>query len=115
MRTGEVEKEKGSIWRYQGNVFKAHCTDTGLAKKVASWRGCQRSSVYRYPDGHMEMDVLFPERLYSRVAGLLELPLRQKNPKRIVQGQRMAVINKKHQFSRNTGTERSVSKAAFGP
>ena len=84
------EELPNTIWRYDGHTFKAHCTDPGLAKKIASWRGCERSSVYSYPDGHMEMDVIFPERLYGRVAGLLELPLRRKNPKRIAQGHRMA-------------------------
>ena len=102
-----------NIWKYQGNSFKAHCTDSSLAKRIASWEGCEKSGTYYYPDGHREMDVLFPVKLYNRVAELLKLPLRQKNPKRVAHGQRMSVINKKHRFLRNTRLQKLDSEGVF--
>jgi len=101
------------IWKYQGNSFKAHCKDISLAKKIANWEGCERSGTYYYPDGHNEMDVLFPVGLYNRVAGLLGLPLRQKNPKRVAHGQKMSVINKKHRFLRNTNLQKLDCEEVF--
>lgn len=98
----ECKNENGGIWRFDGNIYKAHCKDPAVAKKIAGWEGCELSSVYSYPDGHREADVTFPSRLYNRVAQLLKLPLREKNPNRVAQGQRISVINKKHRFLRNT-------------
>jgi len=105
-----VERLSNEIWRYHGNIHKAHCTDVSLARTIASWKGGEKSAVYYYPDGHNEMDVLFPGRLYNRVAGLLKLALRQKNPKRVVQGRKMSVINKKHRFLRNTRLQKLDSE-----
>jgi len=101
------------IWKYQGSNFKAHCTDIPLAKRIANWEGCEKSATYYYPDGHNEMDVLFPVGLYNRVSELLKLPLRQKNPKRVAQGQKMSVINKKHRFLRNTNLQNLDSGEVF--
>lgn len=101
------------IWKYQGNTFKAHCMEVFLAKRIATWDGCEKSATYYYPDGHNEMDVIFPVRLYNRVAELLKLPLRQKNPKRVAQGQEMSVINKKHRFLRNTKLQKLDSEGVF--
>jgi hypothetical protein len=112
---GEAREDKVSndIWKYQGNTFRAHCTDMSLAKRMAGWEACQKSAIYYYPDGHSEMDVLFPAELYNRVAELLKLPLRQKNPKRVAQGQKMSVINKKHRFLRNTNLQKLDSEEVF--
>jgi len=101
------------IWRYEGNIYKAHCMDPAVARQIAGWERCERSAVYHYPDGHREMDVLFPGRFYNRVAELLKLPLRQKNPKRVAQGRKMSVINKKHRFSRNTRLRKPASEEVF--
>jgi len=109
----DCENENGGIWRFWGSIFKAHFKDTVVAKKIAGWEGCERSSVYHYPDGHREMDVLFPDKLYNRIAELLELPLRQKNPKRVAQGRKMSVINKKHRFLRNTKLQKLDSEGVF--
>ena len=106
------QKVPNNIWKYQGNTFKAHCTDIALAKRIASWDGCERSGTYYHPDGHNEMDVIFPARLYNRVAELLKSPLRQKNPKRVAHGREMSVINKKHRFLRNTKLQKSTSEGA---
>ena len=102
-----------NIWKYRGNTFKAHCTDIPLGKKIASWEGCEKSATYYYPDGHNEMDMLFPVKLYNRVAEQLKLPLRQKNPNRVAQGQKMSVINKKHRFLRNTKLRKLASEGVF--
>jgi hypothetical protein len=102
---------QNDIWRYDGQIYKAHCADPALARKIISWKECEASSVYIYPDGHREMDVLFSAKLYNRAAELLGLPPRDKNPKRIAQGKRMSVINKKHRFSRNTRSEKGLSEA----
>ena len=109
----DCENENGGIWRFCGNIYKAHCKDTAVGKRIAGWEDCERSSVCHYPDGHREMDVIFPGRLYNRVAELLKLPLRQKNPKRVAQGQRMSVINKKHRFLRNTRLRKLASEGVF--
>ncbi len=90
------------IWKYQGSAFKAHCTNMSLAKRIANWEGCEKSSTYCYADGHKEMDVIFPGKLHNRVADLLNLPMKEKNPRRVTQGQKMSVMNKKHRFLRNT-------------
>lgn len=111
--TNDCENENGGIWRFCGSIFKAHCKDTVMAKKIAGWEDCERSSVYHYPDGHREMDVLFPGKLYNRVAELLKLPLRQKNPKRVAHGLKMAVINKKHRFLRNMKLKKLASDGSF--
>ena len=103
------EELSNDIWKYQGNTFKAHCMEVFLAKRIATWDGCEKSATYYYPDGHNEMDVLFPVRLYNRVAELLKLPLREKNLKRVVHGRKMSVINKKHRFLRNTKVQKLVS------
>lgn len=107
------EKLSNDIWKYQGNSFRAHCKDSALAKKIAGWEDCERSSVYHYPDGHREMDVVFPGRLYNRVAELLKLPLKEKNPNRVAQGRKMSVINKKHRFLRNTRLRKPAPQGAF--
>ena len=88
------QKVPNNIWKYQGNTFKAHCTDIALAKRIASWDGCERSGTY------------------YRVAELLKSPLRQKNPKRVAHGREMSVINKKHRFLRNTKLQKSTSEGA---
>ena len=107
------EKLSNDIWKYQGNSFRAHCKDSALAKKVAGWEDCERSSVYHYPDGHREMDVVFPGRLYNRVAELLKLPLKEKNPNRVAQGRKMSVVNKKHRFLCNTRLQKLISDEVF--
>lgn len=104
---------ENKIGRYHRQVYKAHCADPALARKIASWDGCERSAIYHFPDGHREVDVLFPGKLYNRVAQLLGLPPRSKNLKRMAQGKRMSVINKKHRFSRNTRSENGLSEAVF--
>jgi len=112
--TKESKNENGAIWEFFGNTYKAHCRDLSLAKKIATWEGCEASSVYYYPDGHREMDVIFPGKLYNRVAEVLNLPFREKNPQRVAQGQKMSVINKKHRFLRNTKVQNSPCEGVFG-
>jgi hypothetical protein len=109
----DCKNETGAIWKICGNMYKAHCKDPGLAKKIASWEGCERGAVYHCPDGHREMDVIFPGKLYNRVAELLKLPFREKNPKRVAQGQKMSVMNKKHRFLRNTKLQNSHCEEVF--
>lgn len=109
----KAKKLPNDIWKYQGNTFEVHCTDTSVGRRIASWEGCEKSAIYYYPDGHNEMDVLFPVGLYNRVAELLKLPLRQKNPKRVAQGRKMSVINKKHRFLRNTKLQKLDSEGVF--
>jgi hypothetical protein len=109
----DCKNENGAIFKFGGNVYKAHCKDSGLAKKIATWEGCEPSSVYQYPDGHKEMDVVFPGKLYNRVAELLKLPLKEKSPKRVAQGQKMSVMNKKHRFLRNTKLQNCHCEGVF--
>jgi hypothetical protein len=101
------------IWKYQGSAFKAHCTNMSLAKRITNWEECEKSGTYYYPDGHREMDVIFPGKLYNRVAELLNMPLREKNPKRVAQGQKMSVVNEKHRFLRNTKLQNSHCEGVF--
>lgn len=109
----DCKNENGAIFKFGDNMYKAHCKDSTLAKKIASWEGCEPGSVYHYPDGHNEMDVIFPVRLYNRVAEMLNLPLREKNPKRVAHGRKMSVINKKHRFLRNTNLQKLDSEEVF--
>jgi hypothetical protein len=109
----ECKNKNGAIWRFSESTYKVHCKNPDMARKLASWDGCEQSSVCHYPDGHQEMDVLFPAKLYNRVAELLGLPLKKKNPKRVAQGQKMSVMNKKHRFLRNTKLQNSHCEEVF--
>lgn len=109
----DCKNENGAIFKFGDNMYKAHCKDSSLAKKIATWQGCESGSVYHYPDGHKEMDVIFPGKLYNRVAELLGLPLEKKNPKRVAQGQKMSVMNKKHRFLRNTKLQNRHCEGVF--
>ena len=69
-----------------------------LAKRIANWEGCEKSSTYYYPDGHKETDVVFPGKLYNRVAQLLRLPpqeldrlFRSKDPKTMLLASKAAL------------------------
>jgi hypothetical protein len=109
----DCKNENGAIWRFSENTYKVHCKNPDMAKKIASWEGCELSSVYHHPDGHREMDAIFLDKFYNRVAGLLNLPLKEKNPKRVAQGQKMSVMNKKHRFLRNTKLQNSHCEGVF--
>ncbi len=90
------------IWKYFGNTCKVHCSELEFARKIGSWTDCELSSVYFFPDGHTERDIIIPCKLYNQAANLLGLPAKAKNSNRVVQGENMAKTNKKYRFSRNT-------------
>ncbi len=93
---------ENSICKFFGNTYKVHSTKLEIARQIASWRGCQADATYFLTDGHKEKDVIIPGKLYNKAAMVLELPERAKNSNRISQGKKIAEINKKHRFLRNT-------------
>ncbi len=108
MQTRNEKYQQGidEIWPYFDR-YKAHCSNVEDARAILGWKETEKSSVYHYPDGHRELDVLLPANLYNRVAEVLGLPPKHGKSKRIAHGKRMAVVNKKHQFLRKSDLNRS--------
>jgi len=77
-----------SIWKYFDN-YKVHCDNMKLANKIAGWKDCIWDGIYFYSN-HKEADVVFPGKLYNRVAELLNLPLKGKSMGRIDSGHKMS-------------------------
>lgn len=90
---------KSEIWPYYRGFYKVYTEDYEAVKKIASWQGCKRSCTYHNQKGQIfGWDLIFPAKLYNRVAALVELPLRIKSPNRQRHGQDMADKNRQHQF-----------------
>jgi hypothetical protein len=89
MRHTRPNPDTEEIWRYF-DEFKVYMENAKRKDRIASWQGCRVSNLYYNPKGQLiGWDVIFPRRLYDRVAQLCGLPLRQKPPGRVAQGQRL--------------------------
>ena len=67
---------KNSIWKWFGSEYKAYCQKKEDYDKIITWSGSRHGSVYYFPNGHMEYDVIIPKRLYKRTALRLGLSLK---------------------------------------
>jgi len=59
------------IWPFFKGQYKVHCRTGEIARQIASWSGCIRDSVYYYPDGHIEYDVIIPKKHLDRAKRIL--------------------------------------------
>lgn len=83
------------IWRYF-DEFKVCTEHATLKDRIASWEGCRVSNRYYNRRGQLfAWDVIFPRRLYDRVAQLCGLPLRKKSPGRVAHGKRLGARAKR--------------------
>ena len=83
------------IWRLFTGVYKVYVEDKALKDQVASWQDCRLSCVYF--NRHFQVqgwDLIFPSRLYDRVAKRCGVPPRKKHPKRVAQGQQVGAMAK---------------------
>ena len=77
------------IWRYF-DAFKVYTENATLKDRIASWEECRVSNRYYNRQGRLfAWDLIFPRKLYNRVAELCGLPPRKKSPKRVAQGKRL--------------------------
>lgn len=94
---------KAEIWSYSKGYYKVYLENGNLAKKIAGWRDGQPAGRYFDRKGrHIGWDIIFPSRLYNRVAKLIGMPGRQKNPNRVRQGKKIAETFQKQRFLRDT-------------
>jgi len=83
------------IWRYF-DEFKVYTENPALKDRIASWQGCRVSNRYYTRQGRLfAWDLIFPRRLYDRLAELCGLPLRRKAPGRVAQGKRLGARAKR--------------------
>jgi len=78
-----------SIWQYGRGLFKVYLDDIKLRDRIAGWEECVLHCRYMYPGGDNAWDIIFPARLYDRVADLVGLPRKKKNPKRVALGKEL--------------------------
>jgi hypothetical protein len=77
------------IWPYF-DEFKVYTEHITLKDRIAGWQGCRVSNLYYNRHGRLfAWDLIFPRRLYDRVAELCGLPPRKTSQKRVAQGKRL--------------------------
>ncbi len=90
---------KSEIWPYYRGLYKVYTEDYEAVKKIASWQDCKKSCTYHNRKGQVfGWDLIFPAKLYNRVAGLVGLPLRVKNSNRVKQGEKLGQLAKEKDF-----------------
>jgi len=75
-------RKTACIWRLFTGAYKVYVEDKCLKDELVSWQGCKLHCVYfnrRFQV--VGWDLVFPARLYNRVARLCGLP-RKKRPSR---------------------------------
>jgi len=93
------------IWYFWKNVYKVYTENYQDVKKIMSWKDVELSSAYyqnskSFSKGKaFAWDLIFPGRLYRKVAKVVGLPLKRKNPDRQIQGQKLAKVGQCYQFS----------------
>ena len=74
------------IWDYGRGVFKVFLGNIEHRDRIASWEGCIVHGYYSYPDGDRAWDIICPTKLYDRVATLVGLPKKKRNPSEWLRG-----------------------------
>ncbi|MBI2495753.1 MAG: hypothetical protein HYW10_04215 [Candidatus Omnitrophica bacterium] len=85
------------IWRLFTGTYKVYVEDKALKDQLAGWQGCKLHCVYF--NRHFQVqgwDLIFPSRLYDRVAKLCGLPSRRKSQQRIANAQQLGLLAKTH-------------------
>jgi len=75
---------KSEIWWYSKGFYKIYTEDYQEKEKIDSWQSCRCSNTYYDQYGkNKAWDLIFPSRLYNRVAKVIGAPPRKKNPLRV--------------------------------
>jgi len=82
---------KSEIWPWYRGFYKVYLEDSEKKRQIAGWQGCKEHCKYFLPDGRQGWDVIFPSRLYDKVARIVSLPLKKRNPKRVLHAQRLGL------------------------
>jgi len=111
------------IWEWFRGYYKVYLEDSKVKRQIASWDECKEHCKYFHSDGRLGWDIIFPSRLFNRIAKLVSLPLKRKNMKRVLHGQilgEQAVvenrleIKKDYQFSNNESAKFGLETAKSG-
>ena len=79
---------KSEIWQYGRGQFKGFSDNFKKLAKIESWKEVNRCGYY-YENGILiGRDFTFPSKLFNRVAAVLRLHKRMKNPNRVKAGLR---------------------------
>lgn len=84
------------IWAYGRGFYKAYVEDYKIKEKLDGYRDCKLSNRYYLPDGKLGRDYIFPAKLYNRIAGLLQLPPKEKNKNRVLAGKNSKIVKVKN-------------------
>lgn len=60
-------------WDIGGDRCKIHTTNKLAAKKIARWKDCFCDSVYRMPDGSVEIDIVVPIELKDKALSEIQV------------------------------------------
>jgi len=95
-RVNMSSKSKVSkIWKYVRGLNKGYTEDIDVAKRIMRWNSVERCSIYYTHSMRIfAYDFIFPTRTYNRIAGALELPMKSKSTKRVIQGQRLQKVDR---------------------
>ena len=89
------------IWPYYRGYYKVYTEDYDVVRKIASWEGCRRSCTYYAQNGRLfGWDLIFPSNLYNKVARLVGLPARPKDPNRVAHGEKLGRLAKENDVLR---------------
>ena len=90
------------IWPYGRGFYKVYVEDYAIKQKLDDWKDCKLSCRYFHVNGKNGWDFIFPSKLYNRIAGLLHLPLKEKNKNRVLAGRhsKVATNEKRHDLTK---------------
>lgn len=94
------------IWPFFRGQYKVYVEDAALKDRIAGWQDCRVHCVYHNRRFQVvAWDIIFPSRLYDRVAQLCGLPPKKKSPGRVAHGKRLGVRAKRlgHVGAQNRG------------
>ena len=87
-----TKSEIGEIWQcsYYPSEFKIWISPKhqDIRRKIEGWKKSVRCATYYYPNGAVTWDFIIPTKLYDRVAKLMGVPKRRKNPGRVAGGKK---------------------------
>lgn len=93
VRPRQQPKAAVDLWPYFRGTYKVYVEETVLKDRIANWQDCRIHCLYY--NRHFTLvawDIIFPSRLYNRVAQLCGLPPRKKSPKRVAHGKRLGIL-----------------------
>jgi hypothetical protein len=83
---------QSEIWVWYRGFYKVYLTDAGIKRQIAGWQGCREHGKYFLSDGRLGWDIIFPSKYYDKVAGLVFLPPKKKNMKRVLNGRKIGQL-----------------------